>query len=394
MRFKSSAFIVVALMLITPAAWSAQREEIPEGTSAAAEWEIPFLNTLTGPIASIGEYLSWSADKAVAEINAAGGINGAPVRIVHIDTGVSPEKAALEMARIADTALVALGPVPEACILSAMPIAVQNEFLSMTASTTYEYAVEFFPWSISWYLPTETILPPVTEAWAGVHPDMKHVVQFLEKWACWPVMAESHKEGLQNARVTVTDVEVPLDAVTFGPLVVKALKENPDGILLSVNAEKAAKIVLELKSRGWDDMSKILVFISADDAPFYTTGGENINGVMIYNLIDPNRTTERWLRIVEAFKKDFNGLEPFALVTHYYDAVYMIKEAIEATGVTGDPALLKEERIKVRDYCHNVKGFQGVMFEWDMKDGVPTNKPAFLFRIEDNKKVLVHTIEP
>ena len=39
---------------------------------APKEWDIPFLNSLTGPIASIGEYLEWGADEAAKEINAAG----------------------------------------------------------------------------------------------------------------------------------------------------------------------------------------------------------------------------------------------------------------------------------------------------------------------------------
>jgi len=394
MKSKILYLIVAMVMLTATVALSAQKEEVADEEFAVTEWQIPFLNCLTGPIASIGEYLSWSADKAAEEINAAGGINGAPVKIVHLDTGVSPEKATVEMAKIADKALVALGPVPEACILSAMPIAVKNELFSMTSTTTYEYAEQFFPWSISWYLPSEVILPPVTEAWARLNPDMKNVVQFLEKWACWPVMADAHTSGLESAGVAVTQVEVPVDAVTFGPLVVKALKENPDGIILTCNAEKAAKIIIELKTRGWEDMSKILVFMSADDAPLYTTGGDNINGVMLYNLIDPNCSTDRWLNIVEAFKADHDGLEPFSLVTNYYDSVYMIKQAIEETGVTGNPALLKEERAKIRDYCYSVQDFQGVMFEWDMKDGVPTNKPAFLFKIEDKKKKLVHTVRP
>ena len=37
----------------------------------------------------------------------------------------------------------------------------------------------------------------------------------------------------------------------------------------------------------------------------------------------------------------------------------MIKEAIEKTGVTGDPKKLKEERKMIADYCANVKGFHG-----------------------------------
>ena len=41
-------------------------------------------------------------------------------------------------------------------------------------------------------------------------------------------------------------------------------------------------------------MSKILIFNSADDAALYTTGGDALNGSMIYNYIDSTLDTPRW----------------------------------------------------------------------------------------------------
>ena len=75
--------------------------------------------------------------------------------------------------------------------------------------------------------------------------------------------------------------------------------------------------------------------------------------------------------------------------TIYYDCVYMIKEAIENTGITGESNRLAEERIKIRDYCRNVKSFQGIQQTWDMSDGVPSEKGAFLFIIRDNHKEFI-----
>ena len=381
---------VIAYNVVAPGSAKAQNTKV-----VVDHWEIPFLNCLTGPIASIGEYMAWSANRAAQEINEAGGISGKPVKIIDHDTGVSPEKATVEMSKIVDDALVALGPVPEACIMAAMPIAVKKKLYSMTSSTTYEYASKYFPWSISWYPPTDKVLPFVTESWAKLHPDMKSVVQFLEKWATWPIMGDAHLKGIENAGVkNLGNIEVPVDAVMFGPLVVKALAKKPDGIILTCNAEKAARIIIELKKHGWKDFSKILIFLSADDGPLYTIGGANLEGCSLYNFTDPNVSTPRWVAMVEAFKKDHNGMEPFSLVSNYYDSVYMVKDAIEKTGVTGDPKLLHEERVKIRDYTRNVKNFQGVLYSWDMKDGIPTNKPWFLFEIKGGKKKLVKTVVP
>ncbi|MFZ2330056.1 MAG: ABC transporter substrate-binding protein [Atribacterota bacterium] len=353
-----------------------------------SEWNIPFLNTITGPIASIGEYMSWSANRAAEEINAAGGVRGVPIKIEIIDTGVDKDKAMEEMAKLVDSALVVMGPVPEACIMAAVPIAVKAGLFSMVSSTSYEYAVEYFPWTLSWYPITEEKLPPITAAWAKLHPDMKTVVQFVENWAAWPPMAEAHAVGLESAGVKMlSQVDVPTDAIMFEPLVLKALAQKPDGIMLTCNSEKAAKIIIELVKKGWTDKSKILVFSSADDTALYTTGGDSLEGISIYNYIDLNLDDPRWQAFREAYKKDHNGIEPASLSTNYYDSVYMIKEAIENTGVTGDPAKLAEERIKIRDYCRNVKGFKGIQLTWDMTDGVPTGKGTFLFEIENGEKV-------
>jgi len=392
--------ILVILLLAVGTIWATgEKEETSTATAApeftATEYEIPFLNCLTGPIASIGEYLQWGAERAAWEINQAGGINGIPVKVTGIDTAMSPETGTVEMAKLTETALVAMGPVPEPVIMAAMPIAVRSGLYSFTATTSYEYAMKFFPWSISWFSPTDEKLPPVVTAWAKNNSGMKNVVQFVENYGAWPGMAAAHVIGLEAAGVNVLNqIEVPTDAVSFGPLVVKALAENPDGIIFAANAEKVAKIILELQSRGWEDNSKLLVFSSADDGALYSTGGDNLNGVMIYNYVDPGLDTPRWQAFREAFKADHEGMEPFSLSPNYYDAVYMIKEAIEKTGVTGDPAKLKEERILIRDYCNNVQDFQGLFFDWSNKDGVPLDKPLFLFQIENGQKVLVEKVIP
>jgi branched-chain amino acid transport system substrate-binding protein len=389
-------FVVLAVLLVLVAFvfTGCQKEGATKRVKVKVEqWEIPFMNALTGPIASIGEFLHWGAERAAKEINEAGGISGKPVKVIGVDTALDPQKGVVEMGKIVQKTLVALGPVPEPVIMAAMPIAVENEMMSMTATTSLEYAEKFFPWSISWFPKTEDRLPPLVTAWAEMNPEMKSVVQFVAQYGPWPGMAAAHNIGLEKAGVKVLNpVEVAQDMVTFGPLAVKALEQKPDGIILSCFPEKAAKIIQELKSRGWKNMGRILLFSSADDASLYSTGGASLNGAIIYNYINVDVDTPRWNAFKEAYAADHNGMQPPSLSTNYYDAVYMIKEAIEKTGVTGDPKKLKEERKKIAEYMANVKGFQGLLFNWDMSGGVPTNKPTYLFEIQDGKKKLVKEI--
>jgi hypothetical protein len=74
--------------------------------------------------------------------------------------------------------------------------------------------------------------------------------------------------------------------------------------------------------------------------------------------------------------------------------IYMIKAAIEKTGVTGDPAKLKEERIKVRDYAINQKGFKGMDATYDIVNGLAVGYPQRLFQIKNDEAVLVEELKP
>jgi branched-chain amino acid transport system substrate-binding protein len=380
------------LLLVALIACAVTALGLAGGKPEVKEWTVPFLNSLTGPIASIGEYLQWGAERAAKEINDAGGIRGIPVKVVGVDTALDPQKGSVEMAKLVESSLVALGPVPENVIQAAMPIAVEAGMVSITATTSYEYAEKYFPWTVSWFPPTEKRLGELVAAWGKLYPDMKKVVQFVENYGPWPGMADAHAKGLSGLGMTMEKVEVPSDAVIFGPLVVKALDMKPDGVVFVCNAEKAGKIIKELKSRGWAKMNHLLVFSSADAPELYSTGGADVDGVVVYNYINPDVNNPRWNAFKAAFEKDHNGLAPFSLSPNYYDALYMIKEAIEKTGISGDPKKLKEERRKIADYIANVKGFKGLQFNWDMKDGIPTNKPTYLFSIKDGKKMLLKEV--
>ncbi|MDR0708766.1 MAG: ABC transporter substrate-binding protein, partial [Spirochaetaceae bacterium] len=79
---------------------------------------------------------------------------------------------------------------------------------------------------------------------------------------------------------------------------------------------------------------------------------------------------------------------------NYYDAVYMIKRAIEAAGITGDPQKLAAERILIRDYCNEIQDFEGIQFTWSNSHGYPRDKPVYLFEIRDGAKIKTLEIVP
>jgi branched-chain amino acid transport system substrate-binding protein len=141
-------------------------------------------------------------------------------------------------------------------------------------------------------------------------------------------------------------------------------------------------------------MDRLLVFSSGDAPELYAAGGADINGVEIYNYINPDLNTPRWNGFKDAYMKAHNGNQPPSLSTNYYDALYMIKRAIESTNIIGNPKKLKEERKMIAESIYNMKDFHGIMFTWNMENGVPTNKPTFIFSIENGKKKLLKEVRP
>jgi hypothetical protein len=76
------------------------------------------------------------------------------------------------------------------------------------------------------------------------------------------------------------------------------------------------------------------------------------------------------------------------------ELLYLIKEAFEAQGITGDPAKLKEERTKIMEYANNKKGFKGLKYTYDIADGQAMGIPRYLYQIREGKTVLIETVKP
>jgi branched-chain amino acid transport system substrate-binding protein len=279
-------------------------------------------------------------------------------------------------------------------ILAAVPLAIEEGIYSFTATTSYEYVADFYPWAISWYPPTTERSAPIVYNWLR-YTGGTRVVQFVENYGVWAGMARAHEGGIAEAKATLLrQVDIPSDAYRFGDLVDRALEENPDSIIFACNPQKIPGIIAVLKARGWDRMNNHLIFYSGDAPDLYSLGGSDINGVMVYNYTDPGLSTPRWNAFRTAYKAAYNGSEPPSLSPNYYDAVYMIKRAIEQTGITGDPSKREAERILLRDYCNEIQNFEGVQFTWSNYHGYAYNKPLFLFEIQNGRKVKVMEIIP
>ena len=363
----------------------------PAGVQAqpvVQEWEIPFLLFRTGPFAGFSKLIEWGVDKAIQEVNDAGGAQGLPLKVKYYDTGLDPAKAVSEMTKVVEDALIIWGPVGANTVKAAMSLAVRNQVLAVSVACGPDVSIKFQPWTLHFFGFYDDIIPPAMKGWAKRNPEMKTVVQFV--WPndpTWMDMAKWQRKGLEEAGVKVLpDVECS-EGVDMGAAVVKALATKADGFAITVGPNEAGKILKELDKRGVSDKSRVMIFNTADAPALYEIAGDSINGAYLWSLVNLQSKSPRWQEFAKAFTDNFK-IQPTFGTPMFYDQVYLTAEALNKTGVTGDPKKLKEERLKLANYMRNYKGYKGILYDYDIVDGF-ARTPSTLFKFENQKKVTV-----
>lgn len=349
---------------------------------AVSEWNIPCLNILSGAYGGFGAQIQWMLDRAVGEINAAGGAGGVPIKLDVRDTASDPAKATAELAKVVDKGLLCIGPFTASETKAAMPLAVEHKMFIITPWQGTAITAEFAPYMTHWTVPFSDGIPPAVEAWAALYPEMKTVAQFCENAdTTWTEIAAANTLALEKSGVKMTQIDVQA-GVDLGSVVVKALSGKPDGICIVCSPANSAKIAVELDKRGFTDHTKILYYFTVDDPALFKGAGAALNGSYIYAMVNNSDPNPRFQTLRAAWEEFSGDPGVSAIAIGFYDYMYLTARCIDETGITGDPAKLVEERQKITDWWQNVKAFEGATGTWDLVNGY-CKTPLFLEQITD-----------
>lgn len=349
------------------------------------EWVIPGINIITGVAAYHGMLNEFGVDLALEEINSAGGIRGKTVRVRWYDEAIQDAARAIAaMSSALDMEpLVIMGPCGD-YTKAAMPMAVEEGVYCLSTLTGTDVCKEFQPWTLCFTSEFEPQTLVATDKWVELNPGMKKIVHFINtQSSVWPAIAKAEDKGLHKLGIETVSIDVPNDAVNFGPFAVKALAEKPDGFVFTNHPNGMAKIIIELNKRGWKDNNRILLSQAALDPTLWSVGEGYLEGVYAWTWYNPVSDNPSWQKLSKRHEETFGVPASFMMVWKGYDELYLIKRAFEDLKITGDPAKLTQERIAIRDYLNNCRDFDGIFGKVDFIDGIRQN-PTFLFKIEDN----------
>jgi branched-chain amino acid transport system substrate-binding protein len=347
----------------------------------------------SGPLKTPGEATETSVDIAVAEINAAGGINGMQINLIKFDTGSDPRQAATAAQKFArdDGALAIVGPFSSGEAAVAFPVGERLGIVQMPNAASQPGLTGDF--SYAWRLTEDEgkqfgrLLASLTNR--GV-PARKAEILYISDERISNVTATALYPALLRARGIEFGEPISFQYRTFdlAPQVAQIMERRPDVVALAATPDGAGKVLKELKRQGF--AGRVIgsqIFADPNSVELFGPEGD---GMLIvagfwWDRNDKTRAfTEKF-----AAENARRGLTTKRIPHHTdaqaYDIVYLMKQAMERAGVTADPSRLEAERTAIRDALKGIT-FTGVTGENTCFDAKrDAELPGFIIEIKDQK---------
>ena len=356
----------------------------------------------TGIYSSINKTTEVAVDIAVEEINSAGGINGKQVRIVKFDTAGDPKQAVVAVRKFAkdDKALAVIGPFSSSEARVSFAAGEREKIVQIPNASSAPKMADKFSYAFR-----------MTES---EYVQMLRVVKTLKKrnalkksiaimYGTDDVVSKAvglfiMKPIFEKEGVKITGpFGFSLKAFDVAPQVSQLKGKQLDYVGVAVLTNSAIRVLKELRRQGitapliggqiWADPEIVEGFAGLGDNSVFAS-------YFYYDLNDKSRTFSKKF-VAGAAKAGIEKLWPHHVDVSAYDTMYVLKAAMEAAKVTGDPSKVVAERTAIRDtlgkltYDNLVIG-DGICFD---KFG-DAQLPAYIMTMKNKKWELLDQYAP
>ncbi len=391
-RFLSAGLAVVMAASLTACGGSgsastttaAAGEAKVEGESKAAEssaaadgasFKIGGIGPVTGGAAVYGLAVQHGAEIAVKEINEAGGINGYPVEFQFQDDEHDAEKSVNAYNTLKDWGMQALmGTVTSApCIAVADKTAADNMFQITPSGSAVECAANPNVYRVCYSDPAQGT---ASAKYIGEHKLASKVAVIYDSSDVYSSgIYEKFAQEAPNQGIEVVDAEAfTADSnKDFSTQLQKAKESGAELVFLPIYYTEASLILQQANTMGFapqffgcDGMDGILQVQNFDV--------KLAEGLMLLTPFAADATDDLTVKFVKSFE-DAYGETPIQFAADAYDAMYIIKAAMEEANVTPDMAAgdicdaMEGAMTKIK-----VDGLTGTNMTWT-EDGEPEKDP-------------------
>ena len=341
--------------------------------------------SLTGAQASFGQSTDKGVQLALAEINAAGGVLGQPLRIITKDNQSKPGETSTAVRElITRNKVVALiGEVASGRSLEAAPIAQRSGIPMISPASTNEKVTETGDhiFRVCFIDPFQGTVCAKFSRKLGFKKAA--IITDVSKDYSLGLAKSFKQEFTANGGVITGEQSYSGGDKDFSAQLTAIKADNPQVIFLPAYYTEAPLIIRQARQLGIT-----VPFVGGDgwDSPeLVGVGGSAVEGCYFSNHFSDQSKDPRVVAFVDAYRKKYNG-EPDAMVALGYDSVYLLADAMKRAGTT-DPA-------KVNAAIAATKDFPGVTGKITLDDHRNPNKPAVMLQVKNGKFAYVETVAP
>ncbi|MGI9054787.1 MAG: ABC transporter substrate-binding protein [Pyrinomonadaceae bacterium] len=358
-------------------------------TSTGDTIKVGVYGDLTGPTASFGQSTKNGVELAVAEINAAGGVNGKKIELIVEDDQGTPEKAKTVISKLIsqDKVQAVIGEVASTNSLAAAPVAQEAKIPMISTSSTNPQVTEKgdyisrvcfidpFQGSVMAKFAANTLKAKTAAIFGDVNSDYsKGLTTFFEQ--------EFTKLG---GKVLAKESYTQQDPDFKGQLT-KIRQLNPDVIYIPGYYGQVGIIAKQARELG---MNQPLLGGDGWDSPdLWKLGGAALKNAYISNHYSAENPAPEIQNFVKNYTAKF-GTAPDSLAALAYDAAKVLADAIKRAGGAGDSA-------KLKDAINSTKDFAGVTGLITLDANRNAVKPAVVLELipSESKFAYKETIYP
>ena len=364
--------LIIGVIIVIVSVWHISNKNLPNEVI-----KVGAILHLTGDQSEPAEAFLQGIQLAVDEINNAGGILNKKIKLIVEDDNLKPEKANSAAVKLINVDKINVGI--NASFLEAMANGPTFEQAKVPVITLWDSAKDIedignYVFGIGIWTPSAGEVAAQFAYDLGLRKVV--IVNIQNEWS--QAVSSIFKQKFQKLGGTIIEEHPinPSNANDFRTVIAKILEKNPDGIYSPVT-DGVTVFYKQLKELGFKETIITSDIITEHHIDIL---GPLTEGIFQTQALIP--TGERTLHMEKEYVKKYNKEPKQTLFIAWgYDAVYMIKKAIEI-GNSIDPTTIK-------DNLYNIKGLVGASGEINIDKNGSSQTLENMFQIKNGEFVRV-----
>jgi branched-chain amino acid transport system substrate-binding protein len=356
-KMKKLALLLVALLAVAAvgaalAACGSSGSSSSSASPAAVPFKVGLAAPFTGDYATYGASHKAGADIAVAELNAAGGVNGGQVSTELGDDLGDPKQAVLVAQKFIDDSSIVVvdGHMFSGATIAAAPKyqAAGLTMISPSATNPDITPLGSYIWRICM---TDAFQGKGLADYSVTTLGKSKIAIMYDSSDYGRGLADAYASGVQAAGGSIVGKEQYATGDTdFKAQLTKIKGANPDLLFLSGYYPEGAKIAQQARELGMTVQMLGSDGYASDELP--KLGKAAVEGMLVSTFFDYSKSDPAVQKFVTSYKAANNGANPDWFAANSYDVIMLAAQAAKNAG--------KNDRTAINDALGSIGTYQGI----------------------------------